>query len=179
MPVKNADRTMIRIVALFAALAAVYGVVHDQVTARVCLEYFTIAHPSVLRSDSPTWLGLTWGILAGAPAGAFAGAMVGLAAGESALSKLGWRHFLPSALRLCALMAVAAALAGASGHFLTARGHVSMLAEYADRIPSERHPRFMAVVYAHLASFGVGLAGTLVIAARTQRRRYGSSRSPG
>ena len=169
----------IRVVALFTALAAMYGVVHDQVTARVCLEYFTIAHPQVVRSHSPALVGLAWGLLAGAPAGAFAGAMVGLAAGERALSKLGWRHFLPSALALCAVMAVAAALAGACGHFLTARGEVQMLAEFAPLVPRDRHARFMAVVYAHLASFGVGLAGTVAIAVRTQRRRYGISRSPG
>jgi hypothetical protein len=54
-----------------------------------------------------------------------------------------------------------------------------MLAEYASHVPGHRHARFMAVVCAHLASFGVGLLGTLVIAVRTRRRRYGSRSSPG
>ena len=40
-------------IALFATLAAiVYGIVHDQVTAHLCVEYFTIAHPPV-SSQAP------------------------------------------------------------------------------------------------------------------------------
>jgi len=35
------------IVLLCIVAAVVYGVVHDQVTARVCVEYFTIGHPPV------------------------------------------------------------------------------------------------------------------------------------
>jgi hypothetical protein len=163
---------MIRIVALFTVLAAIYGVAHDQITARVCIEYFTIAHAALVRSDSPALLGFVWGVLAGAPAGAFAGTTVALAARDGARPKLDWRHFLRPALRLAALMALSALLAGAAGYVLTARAGVRMVADYADRIPPDRHPRFMAVVYAHLASFGVGLAGTLAIAFRSQRLRW-------
>src|SRR5207253_9449473 len=50
---------------LLAVIAAVsYGVVHDQVTARVCVEYFTIGHPPVFDTDDPTLLGLGWGVIA-------------------------------------------------------------------------------------------------------------------
>ena len=35
------------IVLLCVASAAVYGIVHDQVTARICVEYFTIGHAPV------------------------------------------------------------------------------------------------------------------------------------
>lgn len=52
-------------VVLLAVLAAVtYGIVHDQVTVRVSLEYFTIGHPPVFDTDSPTLLALGWGVLA-------------------------------------------------------------------------------------------------------------------
>jgi len=40
--------------------AIVYGVIHDQITARICVEYFTIRHPRLIDSDSPTVLGLFW-----------------------------------------------------------------------------------------------------------------------
>ncbi|MFI5379272.1 MAG: hypothetical protein ACHRHE_08245 [Tepidisphaerales bacterium] len=37
---------------LLCILAAVcYGIVHDQVTARICVEYFTIGHPPVFLTD--------------------------------------------------------------------------------------------------------------------------------
>jgi hypothetical protein len=34
--------------------AMIYGIVHDQITARICVEYFTIGHPPVFDTDSPT-----------------------------------------------------------------------------------------------------------------------------
>ncbi len=37
------------------AAAVVYGVVHDQVTARVCVEYFTVGHPRIIApTPGPT-----------------------------------------------------------------------------------------------------------------------------
>src|SRR2546422_3993746 len=54
----------VAIVLLSIASAVVYGVVHDQITARVCVEYFTIGHPPVFRTENPTLLGLGWGVIA-------------------------------------------------------------------------------------------------------------------
>src|SRR5215831_17293133 len=54
----------IGIVIISIVAAVVYGIVHDQVTARVCIEYFTIGHPPVFRTESPTLLAIGWGIFA-------------------------------------------------------------------------------------------------------------------
>jgi hypothetical protein len=54
----------IAIVALAVAAGIAYGILHDQVTARVCLEYFTIGHPPLIPSQSPTLLAIAWGIVA-------------------------------------------------------------------------------------------------------------------
>ncbi|MFT5831565.1 MAG: hypothetical protein ACI9D0_002161, partial [Bacteroidia bacterium] len=48
----------IRIVLLCMLAAIAFGIAHDQVTVRVCLEYFTIGHPKVLETNSPTLLAL-------------------------------------------------------------------------------------------------------------------------
>jgi hypothetical protein len=49
----------------FAALAAiVYGIGHDQVTAHLCVEYFTIGHPPIFPTASPFLLALGWGVIA-------------------------------------------------------------------------------------------------------------------
>lgn len=45
-------------VALSVLAAVVYGILHDQITARICVEYFTIGHARLIDSDSPTVLGL-------------------------------------------------------------------------------------------------------------------------
>jgi len=55
---------MVKIVLLCIVSAVVYGILHDQVTARACVEYFTIGHPPVFKTDSPTLLALGWGVIA-------------------------------------------------------------------------------------------------------------------
>ena len=52
---------VVGIIGLAICAAVVYGVLHDQVTARICIEYFTIGHPRLIDSDSPTVLGLLAG----------------------------------------------------------------------------------------------------------------------
>src|SRR5580704_16110561 len=53
-----------KIIALCIATAIVYGILHDQVTARVCVEYFTIGHPPVFQTYDPTLLACGWGVVA-------------------------------------------------------------------------------------------------------------------
>jgi hypothetical protein len=68
-------------IVLVSILAAVvYGIVHDQVTARVCVEYFTIGHPPVFHTDDPTLLGIGWGIIATWWVGAMLGAPLAIVA---------------------------------------------------------------------------------------------------
>ena len=55
---------VLAILALSILAAIVYGVLLDPVTARVCLEYFTIRHPPIFGTDSPTLLALGWGVVA-------------------------------------------------------------------------------------------------------------------
>lgn len=161
----------LRIVALFTAAAVAYGVLHDQVTARVCIEYFTVAHPRLVPSDSPTLVGLLWGVLASAPAGAGAGALVAMAAREGPRPPLSGRHFIGPVAALAGAMAAIALLAGLAGYHLAARGLVRMVDDYARVVAPERHARFMADVFAHLAAYGAGLGGTLLIARRARATR--------
>jgi hypothetical protein len=44
------------IVTLTILACITYGIIHDQVTARICLEYFTIGHPQIVPTDDPTVL---------------------------------------------------------------------------------------------------------------------------
>ena len=54
----------IRIVLMSIAAAIAYGIAHDQVTVRICLEYFTIGHEPVFPTRNPTLLAIGWGIIA-------------------------------------------------------------------------------------------------------------------
>jgi hypothetical protein len=49
-------------IVLISIVAAIsYGILHDQITARVCVEYFTMGHAPIFGTDDPTLLGLGWG----------------------------------------------------------------------------------------------------------------------
>ena len=54
----------LKIILLSVLAAVVYGILHDQVTTRICVEYFTIGHPPVFNTDNPTWLAFGWGTIA-------------------------------------------------------------------------------------------------------------------
>jgi len=43
---------LIVILSIFACIT--YGVVHDQITARICVEYFTVGHAPVFDTVDPT-----------------------------------------------------------------------------------------------------------------------------
>lgn len=55
---------VLTIIGMSILAAVTYGILHNQVTARICVEYFTIGHPQIIGSTSPTLLGLAWGIVA-------------------------------------------------------------------------------------------------------------------
>ena len=71
---------VLAIVALCIGAAVVYGIAHDQITARICVEYFTIGHPPVFATDDPTLLGLGWGVIATWWVGLMLGIFLALAA---------------------------------------------------------------------------------------------------
>ena len=78
----------VKIILLCIAAAVLYGIVHDQITARVCVEYFTIGHPPIFHTDSPTLLGLGWGVVATWWVGLFLGILAAVAARVGRLPKL-------------------------------------------------------------------------------------------
>src|SRR5215208_7353967 len=129
----------LRIVGLALLAAVGYGVLHDQVTARICVEYFTIGHPPLLPTESPTLLALGWGVVATWWVGLPLGLLL------AAASRLGRRRKLTAAeLRrplgvLLLAMAAAAAVAGAVGAVLAVTGRVWLVPPLSARVPAERH----------------------------------------
>ena len=158
------------IILLSIAAAVTYGIVHDQITARVCVEYFTIGHARLIDTDSPTLLGLFWGVVAtwwvGLPLG------IGLAL----VSRLGKRPKLVATdlIRpLCILllvMFVIAILAGILGWIGAGQGWWRLVDRLASRVPEEEHAAFIADGWAHGASYLSGIIGGVAIWIVTWRR---------
>lgn len=159
------------ITGLSVAAAITYGVLHDQVTARICVEYFTIGHGRMIDSDSPTLLGLYWGTVATWWMGLPLGIGLALAARVGPRPKLGAKDVVPSLVRLLITM-FAVAFAGGLIGYLTANAGVFRLVEsLAKRMPPDRHVPFLICGWAHSASYLAGIVGGVTLWIVAWRRR--------
>ena len=149
----------LKIIGLCILAAIAYGIVHDQITARICVEYFTVFHPPILGgSQSPTLLALGWGVIATWWVGMLLGVPLAFVARLGSWPRLAASDLLPMIRTLLIIMAVCALIAGVTGYF---RG---VMPEYiAQLLPPERHRRFLADWWAHSASYGSGFVGGVVL----------------
>lgn len=151
------------IIVICIVSAVVYGIVHDQVTARVCVEYFTIGHPPVFDTDSPTLLGLGWGIIATWWAGLLLGIPLAIAARAGRRPRRDVRSLLRPIFTLLLIMGACALLAGIAGFVFGSIGAIVLVDHLAEKVPVDRHARFLADGGAHLASYLVGFVGGIAV----------------
>ncbi len=157
---------------LLGVLAAVfYGIVHDQVTARICVEYFTIGHPPVFVTENSTLLALGWGVLATWWAGLLLGVLLALAARLGTRPKLRAGDLLKPIGVLLFVMAVCAVIAGGIGGIIASAGWITLVEPLASQIPREKHTAFLIDGWAHSASYLIGFIGAIVLVVRTIRKR--------
>jgi|SRR5579859_6971364 len=161
----------LKIIALCILAAITYGIVHDQITARICIEYFTIGHPPVFHTTSPTLLGLGWGVIATWWVGLFLGVPLALAARCGTRTRLTAAQLTPSIAKLLVVMACAAFLAGLMGFILASRGTIQLPDFMAGSIPSNHRVGFMADWWAHSASYLSGFVGGMVVIVWSWRKR--------
>ena len=152
------------------AAAVAYGILHD-VTARVCVEYFTVGHPPIFPTDSPTLLGLGWGIIATWWVGALLGVPLAVAARAGRRPKRRTRLLARPVAILLLSMAASALIAGLVGYILGRFGVVSLVDRLASRVPADRHARYLADLWAHSASYAVGVFGGLAVIVHVWRSR--------
>jgi hypothetical protein len=161
----------LRIVALATVAAVVYGILQDQVTARICVEYFTIGHPKVVESTSPTVLALVWGVLATWWVGLPLGALLAVAARAGSRPPLSWRDLVRPMVVLLLAIGFCAAAAGAVGHAQASAGNVTLVGDLARAVPRTRHVDFLTDLWAHSAAYAAGGVGGVILAAWAWRRR--------
>lgn len=159
-------------IVVFSIIAAVlYGVVHDQITARVCVEYFTVGHPPVFGTEDPTLLALGWGLVATWWVGLILGVFLALAARAGPRPRRAIRTLVRPVAVLLSVMAVCALGAGLVGWVLARRGDVWLTGEMAREIPPENHAAFIADLWAHSASYAAGFVGGLAVIVGVWRSR--------
>jgi hypothetical protein len=168
-PQAGARRAHVReakIILLSTAAAIAYGIAHDQITARLCVEYFTIAHPPLFHTSSPAVLGICWGIAATCGVGAVLGVVLALVSQSEGLPPVPILRVCKSILGLLAVTAICASLAGVIGFELSRRSIIGIPATLAEVVPSGRHHRFVAVWFVHGASYLIGVTGGALVILR-------------
>jgi hypothetical protein len=159
------------IIPLSVVAAVIYGILHDQVTARICVEYFTIGHDPVFGTDDPTLLGLGWGVIATWWVGALLGVPLAIAARAGSRPKRDAASLVRPIACLLAAMALCAVLAGFIGWGLARAGVVFLVGERAREVPPEKHIAFIIDIWAHSARYIVGFVGGLVLLGWVWRSR--------
>jgi hypothetical protein len=163
------------IVSLCIFAGITYGVLHDQITANICVEYFTIGHPPIFGTDDPTLLGLGWGVLATWWVGVILGIPL---AGAARLGNRPKRTAISLIRPLAVLMiisALCAALAGFVSALLARAGLIGLLEPLASEVPKAKHVAFLSDLWAHSGSYLSGFIGGGLIILHVWRRRRSES----
>lgn len=162
-----------RYVAVCIAFACLYGVLHDQVTARICLEYFTLWHPPLVGSEDPTVVALAWGVVATWWVGLILGIPLALVCRVGERKPLEVRDVLPLLGWLFVGMSICAILAGLAGYLFAPESLAAL-----NRYDGPNRRGFVTNLFAHNASYLSGFVGGAVVifAARIKRlKRSGGS----
>ena len=161
----------LKIVILCIFAAIVYGTIHDQVTAHLCVEYFSVFHPPVFATDSPTLLALGWGVIATWWVGLFLGVLLAIATRVGPRPKLAAPNLVRPIATLLLVMAASAVVSGLTGYAMAKHGMIFPPVWVAERIDPSAHARFMADWWAHGASYAVGFVGGLIVCVLQYRKR--------
>jgi len=168
------------IIALSILAAVSYGIVHDQITARVCVEYFTIGHPQVLavQTNSPTVLGFVWGVIATWWVGLGLGIPLAAAARFGSRPRKSARDLIRPLFVLMMVAGMLALCAGLVGYVAASRDWVALHGPLSRQVPQQLHARFIADLFAHNMSYAVGGIGGIVLIIHVWRSRRLSSNRP-
>jgi hypothetical protein len=147
-----------KIIALAILAAIAYGIIHDQITARICVEYFNPGHPPIFGGTlNPTLLGLGWGVIATWWMGFFLGLPLSICCTVGTLPKFTARDLIRPVCVMLALLAALAALSGTAGFLAARSGHYPLDSDLNDpNIPADLRIRFATAQATHLASYAFG-----------------------
>ena len=146
----------LKIVLLAVVACVAYGVVHDQFTARICVEYFTVGHDDRFGTQDPTLLAIGWGVIAAWWVGVLVGIPLAIAARAGNAAKWTAARLVRPMLVLVAVTAALAAVAGVIGYFAASRDVVQLVGPIAERLPPEKHVPFLVDLWMHNASYAGG-----------------------
>jgi hypothetical protein len=161
----------VAIIGLALLAGITYGILHDQVTARVCVEYFTIGHPPLLPTKSPTLLAIGWGIVATWWVALPLGFSLACAARLGERPKRSARELVRPLLVLLGAVGLLALAAGILCYVLATTGSIKIDPWVVATIEPSKQAAFTADWWAHTASYFGGFAGSIVLCLWVWRSR--------
>ena len=149
-------------IGILAAIA--YGVVHDQISVRICPEYLTEWHPKIIASEDPTVVALAWGVVATWWFGLILGAVLALAATAGKRPFAPWLWIKRAIVGIFVTAAIAALVGWSIFHFAGAE----LRHEFFGPIFVDRDHiwwrAFSSVAAMHEASYDAAGVSTLIAA---------------
>ena len=171
-------REFLKIVAISVGASVLYGLIHDQITIRICPAYFTVFHPPIFPQNNLTILALCWGVAATWWAGMMSGIVLALAARAGREPRVPASELIKPIAILLVVMACCATIAGFAGYHYAKVNHVrGMLAPGDAGTAMDVYPPLIADWWTHSASYAVGFAGAIVLSLMTLMRRFRKSRT--
>ena len=156
---------------LGAVMLSGYGMAQDQVSVRLCPEYFTVLHQPIPGLTDPTLLGLAWGFLGAAGGGVAMGYAAGVAATAGRRPRLAVRELVVPMLFLLAAVAVVTAVCGVSAYRHAEFFSIRLDPALDEKVPPERHRTLFSVASYHLAAYASAIFGSVVLCAWIVRER--------
>jgi len=151
----------------FAALGLIaivgYGVLQDQISVRLCPEYFTVFHPPIAGVSDPTLLGVAWGFLGSWWGGICLGYSAGLTATLGKRPKLSPRELVVPLVILLLVLAAVVSIAGLSVWRHAEMFEVKLDQGFNAMLPLERHRGLLIVACYHMVAYAVAILGGLVL----------------
>lgn len=159
----------IEIVVLSVLAAIVYGVVHDQVTAQICVEYFAEGSADIGAEDA-TVRALLWGVLGTWWMGLVLGVFLTISARSGLRPKLRASALVLPLLFVLIRVSIFSLLGGWIGYKLAEGGSIGL----ADKIPGRGgagRVDYVGVLWAQWTAYGAASIEGAVLCFRTWRRR--------
>lgn len=163
----------VKIILSAMLIAVVYGILHDQITARIYLEYFTVWHRHIIDSTDPTVVAFVWGIVATWWVGLGAGMVIAIASNIGGEPRFTVCDLIKPAIVLVIFISISAFIAGIIGYF--ASDFVAYLRW--DRLSTGEDRRHIVVWFAHMASYNIGTLGVIFLFLYIIRKRIILARS--
>lgn len=148
---------LLRIVLLCSFALIGYACIQDQISVRLCPEYFTLAHPALPapfdRTYPPTLLALVWGFLAGLPGGIALGIPVALASSLGPFPKLSAQNLRRPILFVLLFAAAVTLITVGSSLYNAGIIGITIADPWKSAIPPGRHIAFFVVACAHFGTY--------------------------